>query len=451
MFSLYRKKRKNPGGHPALSVPADRITTLSSPEDFRRELLELIASSSRRIYITALYLQDDECGREILEALYRRQEQCPQLKITILVDFHRSLRGLMGKVRQCGNNVMYREFALAHPGGRISFLGVPVKSKEMFGVLHLKGFVFDDTVLYSGASINNVYLGRDGKYRLDRYHRIESPALAGAFAAFILANLVSRPAVTDLTREDIPTVKDLSESIGQLKRHLKRAAYQFEDQIRKPGAVALTPLCGLGSGRNRLNRAVLSIMKNTRSEITICTPYFNMPSRIERSVLKMLERGVQITMVVGDKIANDFYIPEDQPFNRVGAVPYLYEGFLRDFCRRNQAYIDSGQLNVMLWKDGTNTYHVKGIYADDDVYLITGNNLNPRAWNLDIENGLLIRDPEHLLLDDLRKERERILSHTRRITNWNELEKFENFPERIKQYMRKIFRLKLHLLIRRII
>ena len=40
----------------------------------------------------------------------------------------------------------------------IQIYGVPVKTKEVFGVLHLKGFVFDDQVFYTGASINNAYL-----------------------------------------------------------------------------------------------------------------------------------------------------------------------------------------------------------------------------------------------------------------------------------------------------
>ncbi|SPX41721.1 phosphatidylserine synthase [Haemophilus influenzae] len=48
---------------------------------------------------------------------------------------------------------------------RICFFGVPINTREVFGVLHVKGFVFDDTVLYSGASINNVYLHQFEKYR----------------------------------------------------------------------------------------------------------------------------------------------------------------------------------------------------------------------------------------------------------------------------------------------
>lgn len=55
----------------------------------------------------------------------------------------------------------------------------------------------------------------------------------------------------------------------------------------------------------------------------------------------------------------------------------------------------------MLWKDGNNTYHVKGMYVDSNFALLTGNNLNPRAWSLDLENGLVISDPFHQLQENL--------------------------------------------------
>ena len=40
---------------------------------------------------------------------------------------------------------------------------MPVQTRELFGVLHLKGFVIDDCVIYSGASLNNVYLHKFDK------------------------------------------------------------------------------------------------------------------------------------------------------------------------------------------------------------------------------------------------------------------------------------------------
>ncbi len=79
------------------------------------------------------------------------------------------------------------------------------------------------------------------------------------------------------------------------------------------------------------------------------------------------------------KTANDFYIPEDEPFKIIGALPYLYEINLRRFLSRLQYYVNTDQLVVRLWKDDDNTYHLKGMWVDDKWMLITGNNLNPRA------------------------------------------------------------------------
>ena len=69
--------------------------------------------------------------------------------------------------------------------------GVPVKAKELFGVLHLKGFVIDDTLLYSGASLNNVYLQYSDRYRLDRYFLVSQSELCDSVVDFIESTLLS--------------------------------------------------------------------------------------------------------------------------------------------------------------------------------------------------------------------------------------------------------------------
>ncbi len=74
-------------------------------------------------------------------------------------------------------------------------------------------------------------------------------------------------------------------------------------------------------------------------------------------------------------------------------MPYLYEGNLRRFCKTHQGAIDQGLLNVHLWRHEHHTFHLKGLLVDEDYALLTGNNINPRAWRLDLENGLLIHDP----------------------------------------------------------
>ncbi|MBP0645323.1 hypothetical protein J8J17_26380, partial [Mycobacterium tuberculosis] len=66
---------------------------------------------------------------------------------------------------------------------------------------------------------------------------------------------------------------------------------------------------------------------------------------------------------------------------------------MRAFVRRRQAAIAGGQLQVRIWNDPGHTFHAKGVWVDQRYSLLTGNNLNPRGFNLDLENGLLIDDP----------------------------------------------------------
>jgi hypothetical protein len=53
---------------------------------------------------------------------------------------------------------------------------------------------------------------------------------------------------------------------------------------------------------------------------------------------------------------------------------------LRRFAKRRQAQIENGKLNLCLWKDGDNSYHLKGMWSDAQHILLTGNNMNPRAF-----------------------------------------------------------------------
>jgi CDP-diacylglycerol--serine O-phosphatidyltransferase len=86
------------------------------------------------------------------------------LEIAVVVDWLRAQRGLIGAGKQPGNSAWYQEMTRTHVS-EVPVYGVPVQTRELFGVLHLKGFVIDDCVIYSGASLNNVYLHKFDKYR----------------------------------------------------------------------------------------------------------------------------------------------------------------------------------------------------------------------------------------------------------------------------------------------
>ena len=130
-----------------------------------------------------------------------------------------------------------------------------------------------------------------------------------------------------------------------------------------------------------------------------------------------------------------------------GALPYLYEDNLRAFTRRRHAAIASGQLQVRIWNDPGHTFHAKGVWVDQRYSLLTGNNLNPRGFNLDLENGLLIRDPRRLLEPQHARELELILAHAPRLASYLDLEEPAAYPAPVQRLLKRLTRSRLDRLV----
>ncbi len=430
-------------------LTAEAVTILPGAAEFRRCLLEKIAEATQRIYIVALYLQHDEAGQEILDALHAAKLKRPTLEIVVVVDWLRAQRGLIGAGKQPGNAAWYQEMTRTHQS-EVPVYGVPVQTRELFGVLHLKGFVIDDCVVYSGASLNNVYLHKFDKYRFDRYHVLLSRELADSMHHLIKHGLIESKAVHRLDLPNLPTTRSLRNDIGDLRSRLKYATYDTGAGSTAHTGLSVSPLLGVGKN-NPLNRVIVELIASAQKQLTICTPYFNLPLPIIREVNRALARGVKIDIVVGDKTANDFYIPPSEPFKVIAALPYLYEISLRRFAKRHQRNIDNGQLNLHLWRDGDNSYHLKGMWVDQRYTLLTGNNLNPRAFRLDLENALLIDDPQGEWLQPRAKEQEAIFRNTTRIASFQSLETLPEYPAGVAKFLKRVSRVRIERLLYRIL
>lgn len=438
------------GSLPTFAVEPDQFQVLQSALSFREYLLEAIQNATSRVYLVALYLENDEAGREVLTAAYEAKQRNPDLDIVICVDWHRAQRGLIGAEKAKGNAAMYQAFAEKYEHA-IPVYGVPVRNREVFGVLHLKGFVIDDTVIYSGASLNNVYLHFQDRYRFDRYHVIQNPSLADSMAGFIRNEMVHHPAVNNLVQTELPSTKELKSVIRQFRISLGKSSYGGEKQFVSDQQVAVTPMVGVGKRHNVLNQKITELLADAKQEIILCTPYFNLPKVVLREVKRAIKRGVKVHVVVGDKTANDFYIAPDEPFKAIGGLPYLYEMNLRKFARANESHIASGGLSIHLWKHDNNSYHLKGLWVDRRNMLLTGNNVNPRAWALDLENGLLIEDPKQHLLTKFTAEFDNIHQHTQRISSYRQLETIHNYPAKIQRLLKKVIRTRADRLLKRIL
>ena len=227
-----------------------------------------IANARARIYLAALYLQDDTAGREIMDALYAAHRRRPSMEIVVFVDWHRAQRGLIGKDQNANNAAMYREYA-TRLGSGVKIYGVPVQTRELFGVQHLKGFVIDDTVIYSGASLNDVYLARHGRYRLDRYHLIRDQALADSMVEFLRRLFFTSDAVRALNQGDLPATRSLRTAIRGLRAKIN--AHTKSPPPRCPRDVGIAPLAGFGRSDSAQRRAG-GPGAGTTHKLTILTP-----------------------------------------------------------------------------------------------------------------------------------------------------------------------------------
>ncbi|MEZ8107243.1 CDP-diacylglycerol--serine O-phosphatidyltransferase [Vibrio cortegadensis] len=433
---------RNPFEHlPTIAQDPNKFEVILSARDFRIRLLDAIKTAKSRIYLIALYLEDDEAGREILTALYEAKQQNPGLDINVCVDWHRAQRGLIGADSSDGNAAMYKSFSEKYEH-KVPVYGVPVRGREVFGVLHLKGFIIDNTVIYSGASLNNIYLNYQERYRFDRYHTFDNKDLANSMVEFVQSEMIANSAVNDLTNRDKPSTKEIKADIRQLRASLANSEYQFAHQPTGENEIAVTPLVGVGKRRNKLNQTINHLIAEAKEEVFICTPYFNFPKSIAKEVKKALKRGVKVTIVVGDKTANDFFISPEEDFKTIGGLPYLYEVNLRSFAKANEAHIASRNLSIHLWKHEENSFHLKGLWIDKRYMLLTGNNLNPRAWKLDLENGILIQDHHQHLVAKFSSEVDNILQHTQLICTYRQLDKVEHYPDTVQKLIKKVTRVK---------
>lgn len=421
---------------------AEKVEFLADSRAFKTRILQLIHSAKSRIYLTALYFEKDEAGQEILAALYQAKQANPSLEIKILVDWHRAQRGRIGEGAVSSNADWYAEQkAQYHLEQAIEFWGVPINKREVFGVLHLKGFIFDNTLVYSGASINNVYLQQFERYRYDRYHVIENATLTDSMVELLEKHIISQPAVCRLDDVDRPKTFELRPQIKAFRKYLSQQQYQFVGKAQDDN-LSLSPIIGLRK-RNQLNKVIEALFYQVQDKLTICTPYFNFPRSLQQRIKWLLEGGKSVEIIVGDKTANDFYTKPEEKFTMASALPYLYEKNLRAFARRFDHFIQNKQLTIRLWKDGENSYHLKGVWIDNCYILLTGNNLNPRAWALDAENAVLIHDPKAELSEKAQTELSHIRQHTKVLTHYSDLEQLKDYPEAVRKLLKKFGRVKL--------
>ncbi|XP_013396298.1 CDP-diacylglycerol--glycerol-3-phosphate 3-phosphatidyltransferase, mitochondrial isoform X2 [Lingula anatina] len=177
---------------PCFGVCGRNVRILDTPTEYFEALKANARKAEKRIVISALYLGTGALEKELIDCLHNvsRQKSSQGLKVHVLLDYTRGTRGesnsrslLLPLLKDTETTVQVSLFHTPELRGIWKKL-IPERVNETIGVQHIKSYIFDDTVIISGANLSESYFTN----RQDRYVVIEnSPEVADFFNNLVSA------------------------------------------------------------------------------------------------------------------------------------------------------------------------------------------------------------------------------------------------------------------------
>ena len=175
---------------PGFKLHGSQIRIIHEPKQFYQELMDRTLSSQIRIVMSALYLGTEEKEKRLVEAMGDSLERHDSLKVKILLDWCRGTRMVEGEssasiLGQLKSKACERcRISLYHTPYLRGWLKkvLPSKWNETVGLQHCKVYVFDDSLIISGANLSRDYFTA----RQDRYLVVDRcPALADYYEGLV--------------------------------------------------------------------------------------------------------------------------------------------------------------------------------------------------------------------------------------------------------------------------
>nr|XP_057924317.1 CDP-diacylglycerol--glycerol-3-phosphate 3-phosphatidyltransferase, mitochondrial isoform X2 [Doryrhamphus excisus] len=167
---------------PAFRVSGARIRVLTSPDQFYQTLKARVRTAKRRVVLASLYLGTGQLEQDLVdcmqEALESSQEKghAPDFKVSVLLDYTRGSRGqvnsrtmLLPLLQRFTSQMRVSLYHTPDLRGLLRLL-VPQRFNETIGVQHIKVYLFDDSLVISGANLSDSYFTN----RQDRYVLLEN-------------------------------------------------------------------------------------------------------------------------------------------------------------------------------------------------------------------------------------------------------------------------------------
>ncbi|CAO1438022.1 unnamed protein product [Diamesa tonsa] len=412
---------------PAFPVKANNIQVISEPQQFYDTVLEKSANAKKRIVLASLYLGIGKLETDLVKAIQQNLKENVSLEVNILLDYTRGTRGivnsktmLMPLIQQSDNcNLsLYHTPALRGITKKLA----PSRWNELLGLQHMKLYLFDDTVIMSGANLSNDYFSN----RQDRYIVVEDRRLANFFTNFIakvqeFSMKVDRDGEVNLhdswklSPYQSPHVDFALEAKKRIQNFF-HTTYEQQKSLTDEIAEADTwvfPTMEMGQLKIHHDSIVTKKLLATSpkgSTLKMATGYFNLTGNYMDSIVNECEADCSIIMAHPN--ANGFTGAKGP----AGAIPAAYSLLAKRFYETIKKHGQEDRISLLEYERPNWSYHAKGIwyYPHNSslpfMTVIGSSNYGERSVNRDLESQICLVTTNKRLQNDLQKEYDHLIN-----------------------------------------
>lgn len=173
---------------PCFPISSETVTIIKEPEVFYKTILARTSEAKNRITLASLYLGTGELEKIFIDTISGNENfNRGNLKFSVLLDYARGSRYqnnsrtmLLPLIENQEENCQVCLYHTPYLRGlRKKF--APERFNEIFGLQHMKLYIFDDYLIISGANLSNDYFTN----RQDRYFQIKDRDLADFYDGLI--------------------------------------------------------------------------------------------------------------------------------------------------------------------------------------------------------------------------------------------------------------------------
>lgn len=466
---------------------------MKTPQDFFHGLLDHIENANKRIILSTLYIGTGPLENELVSALTKAVRE-RNVKLTILMDATRGQRpSLTTKYYTTNENKLSSTTNLLEPPLPYSschFLApltalpnvsillyshpspcrwiryiLPNRWNEIFGVQHIKAYIFDDSVIMSGANLSHEYFTN----RQDRTWIFKNFSNLANFYSDLIHNVISKFCYSlqsngNLIANQYDILSISSSSFRQQFHNALRTFlinkyqhsindYKFNQMNKSFNDTYIIPLlqygyCNIQYEKEFMQSLFQYVTSSSASSLSglihhesfklfLASGYFNLTKLYEKLFFNMLNSTVNTTihLLCASPMANGFLKSKGAS----GYIPLAYrEALIQLLQLFHTTKLNHSNINVYEYTRPEWTFHAKGLWIesvddndDDDnnnnkkkkkekntndhhlpysLSLVGSSNFSYRSLNRDLESQLCIITTNSNLRQSLYNERCHIFS-----------------------------------------